>query len=128
MKKYIKLFSTMAFIFVFFVISGHSQENMQRIDNGIFQNPQRPPAVFVHDVHNETAGIEKCNLCHHLYDKDGSLLPDESSEDQKCSECHTTDGSNGKLPLMKTFHTNCKKCHEKEKKGPVMCGECHLIN
>ncbi len=126
MKKYIQFFLIISSMFFVFVISGYCQEDMRIIDNSHFENPQRSAALFPHDIHNETAGIDECNTCHHLYDNDGVFLPDESSEDQKCSECHIPDGKNGKIPLMKAFHTNCKKCHAKEKKGPVMCGECHL--
>jgi hypothetical protein len=27
---------------------------------------------------------------------------------------------------MKAYHLNCKGCHQEQKKGPVMCGECHV--
>ena len=61
---------------------------MEVIEDDGFQKRQRPPAVFKHDDHNETAEIEACNECHHIYE-DGEKLEDESSEDQLCSECHT---------------------------------------
>jgi hypothetical protein len=33
----------------------------------------------------------------------------------------------GRKPgLMKAFHTHCKSCHREKKKGPLMCGQCHL--
>jgi hypothetical protein len=97
---------------------------MTAVDNSVFDNARRPPVRFMHDAHNETAGIEECYECHHVYE-DGKLVADESSEDQSCSDCHQIE-SNGRQPgLMKAFHINCKGCHQKEKSGPVMCGECH---
>ncbi len=102
-----------------------SQEDMEFIDNSAFDSPRRTPSVFVHDAHNETAELEECSVCHHLYE-DGVLLEDESSEDQSCSECHTLDAQGNQPGLLMAFHLNCKNCHEKENKGPVMCGECHV--
>lgn len=102
-----------------------SQEDMTVVDNAAFDNPQRTPSVFVHDEHNETAGIDDCAACHHVYE-DGTLMEDESSEDQSCSECHDLKGSDGQPSLIKAFHTNCKGCHQAQEKGPIMCGECHI--
>ena len=105
------------------LVAAHAQEDMEFVDPGVFDNHRRPPSVFVHDEHNEAAGIEECNECHHVYE-DGQLLEDESSEDYRCAECHEQDGGDN-LPLMKAYHTNCKGCHIQAKKGPVMCGDCH---
>lgn len=102
----------------------YAQEDMERIDNAVFQKPARPMSVFPHDTHNEKAEIEDCNTCHHVYVQ-GKRIEDESSEDQRCSECHLLQ-KQGKTPaLMRAFHLNCKKCHLSRKSGPVMCGECH---
>jgi len=107
------------------IASTYAQDEMAVIDNSIFKNPERPPALFRHDDHNEKAGIEECIECHHVYDEDGVRDEYESSEDQMCSECHGLVASDNKLPLMKAFHQNCKGCHKEKKSGPVMCGECH---
>jgi hypothetical protein len=107
------------------IVAAYSQEEMEFVSNEAFLNPQRTPSVFNHEEHNETAGIDDCNECHHIYE-DGVKLEDESSEDQMCSECHDLDASDDAPGLMKAFHTNCKGCHIAQKKGPIMCGECHL--
>ena len=105
--------------------AAHSQEDMVNIENDVFENPKRPPAIFKHDEHNELARIEECNECHHVYE-DGQRLEDESSEDQRCADCHDLE-DNGDIPgLMKAFHINCKSCHRQQKKGPLMCGQCHV--
>ena len=103
----------------------HAQEEIASIDNSVFSKPVRPPAVFRHDQHNEEAGIDECNECHHIYE-DGERLEYESSEDQMCSDCHSLAPSDNGPTLMKAFHRNCKGCHAERKDGPVMCGECHV--
>ena len=102
-----------------------TQEDMTVVDNSVFENPQRTPSVFVHDEHNEIAGIDDCTVCHHVYE-DGELVEDESSEDQSCSDCHSLEGGDGQPSLMKAYHLNCKGCHQDEGKGPILCGECHI--
>ena len=109
---------------VLLLVAAYSQEDMTVVDNSVFPKPERSPAIFEHDDHNDAAGIEDCQACHHVYE-DGVLLEDESSEDQLCSDCHDLEPS-GRMPgLMKAFHLNCKGCHLEQKAGPVMCGECH---
>ena len=109
----------------FFFLPAFSQEDMVVVDSEGFNRKQRPPAVFRHDEHNEMALIEECNECHHVYE-DGEKSEDESSEDSSCSECHEEKGSGNQLGLRKAFHTNCKDCHHQNKKGPIMCGQCHV--
>lgn len=105
-------------------VAAFSQEDMVVVDNRYFNDPQRSDALFEHEVHNETAGIDDCATCHHVYE-DGVLVADESSEDYSCSECHA-DSDDGAVPnLRKAFHLRCKGCHLQNEAGPVMCGECH---
>jgi hypothetical protein len=110
---------------VFSLTTAWSQDEMTVVDNSVFDNPQRSPSMFVHDEHNETAGIDECSECHHVYE-DGELVEDESSEDMRCSDCHDLAKSDDQPALMNAFHANCKGCHEAEGKGPIMCGECHV--
>ena len=112
-------------IFAFVWVSAYSQEDVLRIDNSEFENPERVPSVFDHELHFEVVDWEECNVCHHIYE-DGKKLEDESSEDMRCSECHEVDSSGDILPLMKAYHLRCKGCHMNMETGPVMCGECHL--
>ena len=107
-------------------IDSHSQEDMVFIENDAFEDPRRPRAVFRHDEHNELAEIEECNACHHVYDENGRLVEDESSEGQRCSDCHEVVAAGRKPPLMKAFHLNCKGCHKVQNSGPTMCGQCHV--
>lgn len=119
--KYIFLFMTAS---MFILASANSQEEMNQIDNSVFEQPERVSVLFKHDEHNEKADIENCNECHHLYE-DGKKIEDESSEDQYCSDCHEMEASGRKPALMQAFHMNCKGCHLDQKAGPITCGECH---
>ena len=111
---------------LFILVTAYSQEDMTHVDNSVFVNPQRPASVFNHDEHNEIAELEECNECHHVYDDDGQKLEDESSEDLQCAECHGDKASGNAPALEKAYHTNCKGCHLEQKKGPILCGECHI--
>ena len=121
--RWLILFLLLTLIFTF--AAAYSQEDLVVLDNSIFENPRRPPVAFNHEEHNAMAEIDECNKCHHVYDEAGALIEDESSEDQSCSECHDLVDTGRQPGLMKAFHLNCKGCHVKREKGPIMCGECH---
>ena len=126
MKKSAFCISASVMISLLILVSAYSQEEMVVISADGFDSSQRPAAVFRHDEHNEAAEIEACSECHHVYDDDGKLVEDESSEDQSCADCHEMQDIGRKPGLMKAFHTHCKSCHREKKKGPLMCGQCHL--
>ena len=122
MKKNYIFFSILFAIFL--IAPAHAKEDMVVVEGDSFEDQRRPAAVFRHDDHNETAEIEECNECHHVYEN-GERVADESSEDQRCAECHTEKALDNQPGLRKAFHLNCKGCHQSKKQGPVMCGECH---
>ena len=94
------------------------------LNNDNFANHQEPPSAFGHDFHNLGLNIE-CEECHHVYEN-GVLIKDKSSDKKRCIECHPLKATDEyKIPLLQAFHSSCEGCHVKEKKGPVMCGECH---
>jgi hypothetical protein len=126
MQRPIILLVTVIFGIALVIATAYSQEDMQFVDNAEFDNPQRPTAVFDHDTHNETAGIEDCSECHHLFDENGQKLEGESSEDQMCSDCHGPKDEGRKPRLMKAYHLNCKGCHLESQKGPILCAQCHV--
>ena len=125
MKKNAVFILLSMLISIFLVLSANSQEDMEVVDGDSFEHQRRPSAVFRHDDHNDAAGLEECNECHHVYEN-GERLADESSEDQRCADCHTEKKLDNQPGLRKAFHLNCKGCHQSKKQGPVMCGECHV--
>lgn len=125
MNRQFAVIVVIAIIPFLFVIPSLAQEDMVVVEGDSFENQRRPSAVFRHDDHNEIAEIAECNECHHVYEN-GERLADESSEDQRCADCHTEKAINNQPGLRKAFHSNCKGCHQSKKQGPVMCGECHV--
>ena len=125
MKNYALLIFTSLLSIMLIFSSARSQEDLKFVPVDAFENPRRPPAVFRHDEHNELAGIEECSVCHHVYE-DGRLVEDESSEDQRCADCHEMQDVGRKPGLVEAFHANCKSFHRQKEKGPLMCGQCHL--
>ena len=94
------------------------------LDSASFENPQEAPSAFDHDFHDLDLDIQ-CEECHHVYEN-GVLVQDKCSDEKRCIECHPIKATDEyKIPLLQAFHSSCQGCHEKEDKGPVMCGECH---
>lgn len=103
---------------------------------------QRPSVAFTHESH---MGNYDCQQCHHRYENgknvieenqdelmeiepEGTMtldvnLPDDASA-IKCASCHNNKTVT-KIKSREAFHGQCIGCHEKEAKGPVLCGECH---
>ncbi|WDP93112.1 MAG: cytochrome c3 family protein [Desulfobacter sp.] len=105
---------------------GQDEESEQsRIDASAFDTLKRPAALFDHDTHNEAAGVEDCEVCHHVWEN-GKIVEGESSEDSPCSECHSLKATpENKMALANAYHTQCRTCHIDKGKGPLLCGECH---
>ena len=122
-------FSGMILLTVFFAViattTGYAQEDVTTVSDSAFKTKMRPSVRFEHEQHNETAEIEECSACHHVYEE-GKKIEDESSEDRECSECHVKDNPKDTMPLVRVYHLRCKGCHIEKKAGPIMCGECHV--
>lgn len=120
-------------IFIIFTLimgitgAAFSQGDPERLSISAFETPRRPGAVFSHDGHNEKAGISNnCAVCHHVYENK-KQVPDESSEDRQCSDCHALKSSpENSIALLPAFHRQCRECHFNSGKGPVLCGQCHI--
>jgi hypothetical protein len=114
-------------LFTLVGLTVYAQEDIEFVEDSGFTSTMRPLPAFMHDEHNEKAGIEDCSECHHVYDEAGNRLEDESSEDQECSECHGAQGDEYPMELVSRYHMNCKGCHQANNAGPVTCGTCHVI-
>lgn len=126
MRRPVMIFITILLGLVLAAATAYSQEDMQNVDNSEFTNPQRTPAVFFHDTHNENAGIEDCSQCHHLFDDNGQKLEGDSTDTPMCSDCHGARDDGPQPNLRKAFHQNCKGCHLERRKGPILCAQCHV--
>ncbi len=124
MKKWALLASIIVMIVALSLSPLFAQDEINLLDGTGFEKSNRSAVIFLHDDHNDAAQIDECNECHHVYE-DGLKLEDESSEDQRCADCHDLKSAGSRPGLRKAFHLNCKGCHTKLNKGPVMCGQCH---
>jgi len=113
-----------AMISIIAVFSARSQDEVKFVKDSAFTSHMRPPVPFVHDTHNETAQIEDCGACHHVY-QDGKRVDGETSEGTMCSECHTPSEGDNPMSLIRVYHLQCKGCHLEKKAGPVLCSDCH---
>ncbi len=80
MKRCALIVSTIFLLAPFLFVSAYAQEDMRIIANDIFQDPIRVPAIFVHDRHNESAEIEACSRCHHVFESGKGPIV--------CGQCH----------------------------------------
>lgn len=103
-----------------------SQEDMRQIKADAFTIHSRPAAVFVHNVHNDKAGLDDCVACHHGKDASGKLDKEEGSMGAPCADCHTVVQPSG-TQLMRAYHRQCIVCHQEKQKGPTHCGGCHKL-
>lgn len=121
----LKVVSMAAFFFWTTGIGPDLATGSEYIDVSAFKKTIRPRVLFDHDAHNETADLDECGSCHHVWEG-GKQVEDESSEDQSCSDCHSLKpGSGNKISLVNAFHIQCRSCHFEGNKGPVLCGQCH---
>jgi len=70
--------------------------------------------TFDHKAHADR--IKNCAECHHK---------DAAGKEQKCSGCHKAKMEKEKESFKEVMHTKCKGCHQKGKKGPTKCDDCH---
>jgi len=111
---------------LFFIVtfSAFCQENSGFVSDPAFHGRIRPPVRFLHDDHNEAAGITDCAVCHHVYE-DGKKVEGDMSAGMACSECHVSEKNDTGMDLIRIYHLQCRSCHIREKAGPVTCGQCH---
>lgn len=112
-------------VFLVCAHSAFSQEDMKNIAPDAFGSLTRPAAAFIHDQHNEKAGVEDCSACHHG-GADGVKDTSSSTEGTPCADCHAVQPAKGSTNLNRAFHRQCIGCHEEKGKGPLTCGQCHI--
>ena len=122
--KLLALTATLALAVLLGLPLAMSQEDMRILEPEQLKPQSRPAAVFVHDQHNEKAGIDDCAVCHHGKTKDGKQDREDMSAGTPCAECHAVKADEG-TPLKRAYHQQCINCHRQENRGPTYCGGCH---
>ena len=107
-----------------FVLPALGQDDIVTLADPAFGTLRRPAAQFNHMKHTDDYGIG-CEYCHHEGKENGEFIPSDDPGSAKCADCHEVKPASGGTPLRKAYHELCENCHKLEKKGPVMCGECH---
>jgi hypothetical protein len=119
-RKTVALVTMVSFVLVLAV--AYAQEGIESLEHDVFADRQRPAAIFSHELHADTQGID-CLECHHAYENGENVWDD--SQETDCTTCHGLEAAGKTISAMKAFHTKCKGCHEEKGEGPVTCGECH---
>ena len=76
------------------------------------------------------ANAEKCESCHHEYNKQTRQLVYAKGKEGACLYCHTEKPVDDTLSLKEASHFQCIGCHRKrtasnQLAGPVTCVGCH---
>ena len=112
-------FALIVVIGIFCFQSAHSQDDKFLLNHQELGKHQRPLVEFDHKLHSKF----DCTRCHHDFDK---FKNNRGGDGQPCDSCHKAVASRGIPSLEDAFHQQCIGCHKAMKKGPVMCGECHV--
>jgi hypothetical protein len=98
---------------------------------------------FAHHEQHVRKFKNKCDPCHHTYDKDERELVYEEGTEQSCYYCHDNKTKRGPslaveisviekkgLTIRKVSHAQCVNCHwfysqRGQKAGPLECSKCH---
>lgn len=104
-----------------------AQDDRYFLKSSAFEDRQRTGVEFNHLLHYE---LYECTDCHHYYEN-GENVWDMFLGKNYCSDCHTVQGDDNLLDLMRAFHESCVGCHREtlglgKTTGPIMCGECHV--
>jgi hypothetical protein len=92
----------------------------------------RDPMGFDNSLHSRHAGAagNKCETCHHEYDKAAKKTVYAKGKEGSCRYCHQQDDRDTGMRFQTAAHLACIDCHmkkteEKKTAGPVQCRGCH---
>lgn len=90
------------------------------------------PMGFDHSLHfrHSKARENKCEQCHHEYDKKTEKLIYVKGREGSCRYCHGDVKVENRIPMRAAAHEACITCHQnvkatKQNSGPIDCGGCH---
>ncbi|MDY6971595.1 MAG: cytochrome c3 family protein [Thermodesulfobacteriota bacterium] len=94
----------------------------------------RQPMGFDRSLHfrHSRAHEDKCERCHHEYDKTEKKLFYAKEKEGSCRYCHKEVTEENRISLRLASHISCIDCHrtaltEKKVAGPVKCVGCHDV-
>lgn len=92
----------------------------------------RQPMGMDKSLHyKHTKSLEnKCEQCHHIYNKETKKLVYEKEKEGTCRYCHKKETEENRISMALASHETCIGCHmkaieEKKDAGPVKCRGCH---
>lgn len=92
----------------------------------------RQPMGFDNSLHfRHTDSLEnKCERCHHEYNKETDKLFYAKGKESSCRYCHKKEKVGKDTGFQNAAHSACIACHltmveNKKTTGPVKCGGCH---
>ncbi|MFZ3047644.1 MAG: cytochrome c3 family protein, partial [Desulfatirhabdiaceae bacterium] len=92
----------------------------------------RIPIQFDKSLHfrHSKAQENKCELCHHEFDKEIKKLFYAKEKEGSCRYCHQDVTQDNRISNREASHIGCIDCHKKtiaakKKAGPVNCEGCH---
>ena len=73
---------------------------------------------------------DKCDQCHHQYNKETQALVYVKGEEGACLYCHKSQTEENRISYRLSAHNQCIACHrgridQKQEAGPIECGGCH---
>ena len=90
------------------------------------------PTAFDRSLHYRhiKATEQKCESCHHEYDKQAQKLVYVKGKEGACIYCHKETATEENLSIRQASHFQCIGCHrdrmaKNQKAGPMDCVSCH---
>jgi len=79
---------------------------------------------------HDKAEANKCEKCHHVYDKKAKKLVYKKGEEGSCRYCHGAKATKEVSAWRTAAHDGCIACHREKKaakkdSGPMRCAGCH---
>lgn len=92
----------------------------------------RVPIPFDKSLHFRHVKVQenKCERCHHEYDKEAKRLFYAKEKEGSCRYCHQDTTQENRISNREASHIGCIDCHKKtraaqKKAGPIDCAGCH---
>jgi hypothetical protein len=96
--------------------------------------PDQVPMGFDNSLHHRhsKAMENKCEACHHEYDKTADKLIYVKGNEGTCRYCHGETTEENRISMQEASHQACIACHQEKTAGgkdagPMECAGCHSL-